>query len=434
MKRIKGVLRSAGILFALTAMLLSACGGGGGSGGGTDPTTSDGTGGTGGTGGNTGGGGAVQPAIPGFTVNLKTGDYWEYRWDYYSNSWAQGSSSTTSMQTGRYRVSLGTPAVIAGTQAYPVEVSGVPGYTPAGGTPVIFAPRWKYLAVKDMSILGSTDGLQFSVIFDAQNGFWPGGGFFTDMGTTSLNQAQAGTVAAAKYVTQYISGSALRTGLAGSQSTCQYYPGVGNICGDSSYSFDRWEYYLPDIGPLGYYYYNAYSDCGGGFCSGATWEQMVGLVSSSLGGDTVDYVLENEPNDSAAGAQQLANGAAVKGAAWPFAAGWDVTGKGILVGADTYGWSVIEDLYKFTLPLSATTRPVTITIDFPSAAGADTDYDIYLLNGAGTSVIASGTGDNKGTGVYTETITYSLPSGPYLIGVEAFSNSTKAEYTLTVNW
>lgn len=408
---------------------IASCGGGGG-GGGTDPTTSDGTGGTGGG----TGGGTIQPAIPGFALSLKADDYWEYRWDYYSNSWAQGSPSSSSTQTGRYRMSLGSPVVIAGTQAYPVTVTGVSGYAPSGGTAVQFAPRWKYLAVKDMTLLGSTDGAQFSVIFDAQNGFWPGGGFFADLGSTALNQAQAGTVAGVRNVTQYISGSAIKTGLAGSQSTCQYYPGVGTICGDSSYNFERWEYYLPNLGPLGYYYYNTYSDCGGGFCSGGTWEQMVGLASSSLRGDTIDYVLENEPNDSVADTQQLVNGTAVKGVAWPFASGWDVTGMGILAGPDIYNWSVIEDVYKFTLPLSPSTRTVTITIDFPSAAGADTDYDIYLLNGTGTSVIASSSGDNKATGVYQETITRSLASGPFLIGVEAFSNSANAEYDIKVSW
>lgn len=424
MNRNNGVLWLACLLIILTATLLPACGGGGG---GTGSSSSGGTGGTGGTGGDTGGG-TVQPAIPGFALSLNAGAYWEYKWDYYSNSWAQGSSPSTSTQTGRYRVTLGSPVLIAGTQAYPVEITGDPGNGQSSG------PRWKYLAVKDMTLLGSVDGSQFSVIFDAQNGFWPGGGFFADLGSTALNQAQAGTVAGVRNITQYISGSALKTGLAGSQSTCQYYPGVGTICGDSSYSFDQWEYYQPDIGPYGYYYYNTFSDCGGGFCSGATWEQMVGLVSSSLRGDTVDYDLENEPNDSVATAQQLTNSVATRGVAWPFALGWDVAGTGILVGPDTYGWSVIEDVYKFTLPLSPGTRTVTITMDFPGAAGSDTDYDIYLLNGTGTSVIASSTGDNKTTGVYGETITYSLPSGPFLIGVEAFSNSAKAEYTLKVSW
>ena len=417
----------AAIVLILSAVTLLACGGGGGATDTGDTGTEDDTG-------VDTGDGTVQPAIPGFTLSLKPGDYWEYRWDYYKYSYAQGGTAITARQPGRYRVTLGEPAVIvsSGPQPYPVLVTGVSG--PSFDETVRYAPRWKYLAVENNTLLGSIDGVQFSVIFDAQNGFWPGGGFFKDLGTTSLNQAAAGTVETARYGTQLISGSAYKTGLSGSESTCQYYPGIGTICGDSSYSYDQWEYYLPDIGPLGFYYYNSYSDSGGNFYSTATWEQMVGLASSSLRGDTVDYVLENEPNDSVAGAQELANGVAVKGSAWPFAPGWDVTGLGILAGPDIYNWSVIEDVYKFTLPLSLSNRTVTITIDFPSAAGADTDYDIYLLNGTGTSVIASSTSDNKGTGVYTESITWSLPSGPFLIGVEAFSNGANAEYDLKVSW
>ena len=423
-----------GILFVLTALFLAACGGGGGST--TDTTTTDTTTDTGGGTGNTGGGtsGVTPPAIQGFDFALKEGDYWEYRWDYYSSSWAMGSSSSSTLQTGRFRAALGAPVTISGTQAFPVVISGVAGYTPSSGSPVIYSPRWKYLAIKDNAFLGSTDGAVFSVIFDAQNGFWPGGGFFIDLGATALNQAQTGAVAGTRNITQYISGSAIKTGLAGSQSTCQYYPGFGTICGDSSYSFDRWEYFLPNLGPVGYYYYNTYSDCGGGFCSGATWEQMVGLVSSSLQGDTVDYVLENEPNDSPAGAQPLTNQVAVMGMAAPFAPGWDVTGKSILVGPDTYGWSVIEDLYKFTLPLSAAMKTVTITLDFSGAAGTDTDYDLYLINGTGTTVIASSTSDNVSTGIYQEQIIHSLGAGPYLVGIEAFSNGSKAEYKLNVSW
>jgi len=294
------------------------------------------------------------------------------------------------------------------------------------------------LAGSEQNILGSTDGTNLSIIFDAQNGFWPGGGFFVDEGTSALNQAQNSTISTVHNVTQYISGTAIKTGLSSSQSTCEYYPGVGNICGDSSYNFSQWEYFKPYVGPYGYYYYNTYSDCGGGFCSGGTWERFVGLVSSSLLGDSVDYVLENEPNDSPSSAQILSNGVAVVGEANPSfpdsSAGWNVTGLGILAGPDIYNNSIIEDVYKITIPSSGTNIPVTINLDFSNiSSGATPDYDLYLINSNGTSTIASSISDNTSTKNYTEQISTTLPPGTYIIGVEPF-NHCDTEYKLKASW
>ena len=414
-------------MIATGCLTFSACGGGGG-GGTTDNSTTTATGGT--TPGDSPP--VTAPLIAGFNFALQEGDYWEYRWDKYSYSYAQGSTSTTSLLTGRFRATLGAPITFQNTSAYPLLITGITG-PPADPTKT-YAPRWQYLAIKDNQILGSLDGVTFTAIFDAQSGFWPGGGFFNDLGSTVLNQATEGTITTPFNTSAYISGTAFKTGLSGSQSTCQYYPGVGNICGDSSYSYDSWEYFKPGIGPYGYYYYNTYSDCGGGFCSGATWEDMVGLVSSSLQGDTVNYILENEPNDNPSAPQTLANNQTVLGLAYPFADGWDVSGLGILLGPDIYGWSVIEDLYKFVLPLSSQPQTVKISLDFSGAAEPTTDYDIYLIDANGTYTIASGTTDNPSTTIYTEEINTLLFSGSYLIGVEAFNNTGKAEYKLTVSW
>ena len=56
-----------------------------------------------------------EPAISGFDYDLQTGNFWEYRWDYYKNSYAMSSGSTTT-DAGRFRLTLGSTTTIDGIE------------------------------------------------------------------------------------------------------------------------------------------------------------------------------------------------------------------------------------------------------------------------------------------------------------------------------
>lgn len=410
------------ILAVLALMFMVACGGGGG---GTGDATGGNTGGN--TGGDPGGGGTTpaQPAFAGFDFTLSQGDFWEYQWDYYYNSWYQGGTPSTTRDIGRIRAVLGTPVTIGGIQAFPVTYLGRTGLSPTTD----FQPRWNYLAMDSNKMLGSVDGNSLSIIFDAQEGFWPGGGFFADFGNSALVQGTSSTIS-----NDYINTSTIKIGFSDSQSQCEYYPGIGNICGDSSYNWTENDHFVAGVGPVGYRYYNAFSDCGGNFCSGSTKEVNTGLVLSSFWGDSPTYDLEVEPDDSLATAMSLVAGQEVLGNIDPFDPGYDTMQ---IAGADYYGEYQVEDLYKIVVPpLGGFTRNISVSLHFEGTPSV-TDLDLYLFNSSGTQVTNS-IRDNAGENYYVETINASV-AGTFYVGVEAFrtdSNTAggRVEYTLTVNW
>ncbi len=439
------------LIIVLCLGLISIIGSGGGGGGGTAIT--DGGGGTGdGDGGTGGNGGTTPPEFSGFDFTLSEGDFWEYKWDYYKNSWAQGSSGSTTRDSGTFRVTLGSAKEIDGVTAYEVEVTGK-----TGNSDEDFAPRWKYLAVEDNQILGSEDGTTLTTLFDGQIGAWPGAGYFTSISSSALVTGNDGQID-----NDYITESCIAVSQSDSESQCEYFPGIGNICGDSSYSWTENEYYKEGIGPIGYYYYNTFSDCGGGFCSGATWTHNVGLVASSLQGDTADYDLESEPNDSPDTAQTANPPSTIKGSG-SVTDGTAVIVNGIqeaeandspndpqnlngpiLVTGDakvgdsssnfsyTYNsnnYSVdAEDWYTFSLNSQTT---VTITLDFQQSSTAD--LDLFLFDDQFSTMLGLSVADNPNTGNPTETITKTLDTGTYIIAVDAFATPEgSTDYTLNV--
>lgn len=368
-------------------------------------------------------GGDTGPAFTGFDFGLMQGDFWEFQWDYYKNSWAQGSGGITTRDIGRFRITLGGPVTIDGVTAYPIQFTGKTGYS----NQVDFSPKWNYIAIDGNQILGSVDGSTLSVIFDAQNGVWPGGGFFCDFDANSLVAASNGTIN-----NDYISTSALKAERSASESQCEYFPGIGNICGDESFNYSEADYFIPDVGPIGYRYYNSFSDCGGGFCSGATWETNIGLILSSLLGDNIEYELEVEPNDSYQAAQNIADAVIVLG---------DIdesdTGTEYIVDGYTPN-PTIQDFFTFTLPQSMFTMGVFISVEF-SGAPASTDLDLFLFNSNTTQLLDFSWGDNAQSGYQSESINQSLGTGTYIIGVNAFNTDSsvsggRVEYTIRVSW
>jgi len=432
---------------------MTIVGTGGGGGGGTSVSTD--TGDTDQTDTDTGDGEeTTPPEFTGFDFALAEGDFWEYGWDYYKNSWAQGSSGSTTRDSGTFRVTLGSTKEIDGGTAYELQVTGKSGVSYKD-----FAPRWKYLAVNDNQILGSEDGTTLVVLFDAQEGVWPGTGYFTTITSTALLTAGYGQIN-----NDYITESCVAVSQSASEEQCEYFPGVGTICGDSSYSWTEKEYYKEGTGPIGYYYYNSFSDCGGGFCSGATWTHNVGLVASSLRGYTVDYELETEPNDSPDTAQSANPPAVIKGSG-------NVT-DGTLVGlneaqeseannspgeaqslsvsalvtgdanvGDLF-WNFVfnyqgtdysvdaEDCYIFTLTSQSA---VTIKLNFQGSSSAD--LDLYLFNSSASTLLFFSVDNNPISGNPTETISETLDPGTYVIAVDAYATPDgSVEYTLDLNY
>ena len=278
-------------------------------------------------------------------------------------------------------------------------------------------------------VLGSVDGNSLSVIFDAQTGYWPGGGFFADFGSSSLVQGSSSTIS-----NDYISMSTVRIGFSDSQSQCEYYPGIGNICGDSSYNWTENDHFVPGVGPVGYRYYNTYSDCGGNFCSGSTTEVNTGLVLSSFMGDSLTYGLEVEPNDALATAMVLGPGIRVVGNVDPSDGGYNTNQ---IAGADYYNEYQVEDLYKIVVPPSGPfSRNIAVRLNFVGTPSV-TDLDLYLFDSSGLQV-SNSIRDNDGLNFYIETINESV-AGTYYVGVEAFRTDSsvdggRVEYSLIVSW
>ena len=419
--------------------------GGGGGGGGTSVSTD--TGDTDQTDTDTGGE-TTPPVFSGFDFTLSEGDFWEFQWDYYKNSWAQGSSGSTTRDSGTFRVTLGSTKEIDGVTAYEVQVTGKSGLSDKD-----FAPRWKYFAVNDNQILGSEDGTTLVTLFDAQNSAWPGAGFFTSISSSALVTGNEGQID-----NDYITESCIVVSQSDSESQCEYFPGIGTICGDSSYTWTEKEYYKEGIGAIGYYYYNSFSDCGGGFCSGATWTQNVGLVASSLRGDTVDYELETEPNDSPDTAHVTNLPANIKGSCtvndegtvfineFPEAEQNDTPQTAQNLGANasisgdieigdeftwvTYKWLSqtyqvgVEDWYKFSLTSASL---VSIELNYDSSPNAE--IWLFLFRYSSTTDMGTAVGYKAGTDT-TKQLSYTLDPGDYLIAIVASVTPGRTNYTL----
>jgi hypothetical protein len=272
------------------------------------------------------------PLFSGFDFKLKGGDFWEFQWDYQS-SYVDSRTSSTKKGTGRFRITLGGATTIGGVFAHQVNVSGKSGYDDTSD----FAPRWKYIAVANNQILVSEDGTKLVTLFDAQKGMWPGSGFFAALASDKLFTASQGTID-----NDYITDSAIVIGRSSSESQCEYFGEYGTICGgDYNESDVHREYYKANIGPLGYYRYFSMSD----YSWSSSTRINVGLVASSLRGDTLNYTMESEPNDSPTMANRLDPAMEMQG----YASDED-EGYGLAASSETTTNSSWETAQTLTLP------------------------------------------------------------------------------------
>jgi len=436
-----------GLILWMSLLLFGGCGGGGG-GGGTPPPSQNTPVDT------------SAPAISGFDFALQEGDFWEYEWDYewsYHDAWSSSSAEYAS----RFRITLGVPIEVNGILFYEMILSG----TAVAGDRKDFTPAGKYLAVtRNQIITLEADGVTQTVIFDAAAGAWPGSGFFTSFPSDTLFEATLSTIS-----NDYINEAAYQVSESASSSNCQYFPGVGTICGgDYDETLKAREYYIAGLGPVGLYTYSGISDSEWSSSSQAD----IGLTASSLRGDTLPYLLEvepnnqidaatpillpariegdgvseakfggttavqvnviaaaeSEPNDSPSAPQAMDLPAGISG---DVMAGDPNTSVEVQASPDgTPYTTTFEDWYEVTL---GTGQTLNIQMRFPGTA-ADLDMYLFSLDASNNVTIhANSVDDNIGQNEFDEQMSRYLSAGTYYVAVDAWDTPTRAAYTLDIS-
>lgn len=219
---------------------------------------------------------AAPPAIPGFDLQVTNGTYWEFSYEYRKSSFAQGSDPVESESLGGFRLVLGEETTIDGKTAHRLHLQ-----TTRGVEAPFEITRWRYLAFVEDQILGSTDGQSLSVVFNAAAGIQAGGGLFANFADGALLVAKPGRLTNA-----FTDSQAIQLGRSFEENRCETFESVGTICaGERDTDLQEREFFRKDVGPFGYGYRLSFSDCGGGFCSGATTVIDIGLVDFSLEGE-----------------------------------------------------------------------------------------------------------------------------------------------------
>lgn len=214
----------------------------------------------------------ATPYLKDFAVKLEPGMRWNYRYTYrhtVSYSYFGDKSYTT---TADFSVIIGDGAEINGTTAYKVITLGS-----AAATHV----KWQFLAVKKGKLLGSKNGSDFVVLFDAMCGFWAGECFFTDFNgaaNAELNQVSASCTGDTATVS---------SGWREEDNDSAYYPETGTIYDPDAWSMysSKSESYLSGVGPSGYSDSSGYAD----YYEASSDTYKVELISHSIGEPYADY-------------------------------------------------------------------------------------------------------------------------------------------------
>lgn len=241
-----------------------------------------------------------QPRMqyPGMSLELATGDFWDFGWKWKEDSCSQGRGCSTSDESGTFRVTLGGSRRIAGIDFFEVSVGGV---HLADGGATDLGPSWAYLGVDGPLLLGS-DGTASVVLFDARTGEWTGSGFFSRFGGTESHVAASVNVSAEHPLNSWSgfdTGPALSVARSDSKTMCEIIEGRRICPNDQAFSLAENQYYREGAGPLGYTYTFSMSFSGGSFSSSTSSEETVALLASSLQGDS-PVVLDTPDPASAA--------------------------------------------------------------------------------------------------------------------------------------
>lgn len=218
------------------------------------------------------------PGIVALGFDLADGVFWEYGWDTLSAVSFPGVNEVSVAQ-GRFRLTLEQAVTIAGRAGFAVRLTGtaVPGFA------------LKALAIEDGVLYGSLDDTTWQPLF-AGNGTWTGGGLFIGLPDDLEVAAAPATID-----NDYLVREAPAVGASGASDLCVVLNGR-SFC-DEATTYREFEYHDPDIGVLGYGY--QYDTQEAGFDGAITNTRVdVGLIAASTRGDTLDYDLEVEPNNS----------------------------------------------------------------------------------------------------------------------------------------
>ena len=214
----------------------------------------------------------LGPKLDGFDFQVGEGTFWEYEWEYKSGRFCLGCRGGPTIDSGTFRVTLGAPKEIEGITAYEVQVSGKYRRNSID-TGSGYGPRWSYLAVDDNLILVSDDGVSFTVLFDGQEGRWPGSGFFTTI--FKAEHLYEGKIVGEDVV--------VRVSMQKDGGGCVYYRSVGQVCSSGeSFDYKATEMYRQGIGPVGYSYKYSFSSGTGSNSFSLSTTESVSLVQSSL--------------------------------------------------------------------------------------------------------------------------------------------------------
>ena len=222
----------------------------------------------------------TQVKFPGFDFQLSPGTFWDYRWEYRSSSFCRDCRGGPTIDSGTFRVTLGPPRVIQGVTAYEMQLAGKHTLE-SSSTDRSFGPRWRYMGLADNRILVSKDGATLVVLFDGQEGEWPGSGFFTTrFKSTKLFDGKA-------------SGQDVVVSASSRKGGCKYYRSIGKVCpGGTATDYTETEVYRPGIGPVGYSFRYSYKSGSGTTSFSSNTSEKVELLASSLHGDVASSKLE----------------------------------------------------------------------------------------------------------------------------------------------
>jgi hypothetical protein len=357
----------------------------------------------------------LWPARAGDALTLSTGTFWEYRWDERTTS-SSSSGTSTSRDAGRFRITLGPATVIQGKLAYPVSIGGLP---PNGSF------QWEFLVADGLKVLGSSDGQELVTLFDPTLASWTGDGFFESF--AGWEYLEPVTWQMGRIENDYVEADAAETHTGSDRDMCEWIGGH-QFCYESSWDHDWYEYYHEVAGPLGskHEWAGSYS---GMYPSSHTGERHVGLVATSLLGDRLDYLLEEEPN-SRSSAMAIGAGTVVG-----FVKESDPEPDAVHVAGFDQPVDV-HDWYRFQISSGTLVR---VELEWTTEAGRS-DLDLVLLQPLGfplgDQVKGYSLDDNVGTGIERELIEMhlgTLPHGTYLIGVSGFdTNNKRVEYEMTL--
>ena len=382
------------IAIALTVTSIACSGGGGGGGapsiddgGGTDPGTSN-------------PGTTATPAFDGFTLEVEEGAFWDFAWSEVESTFAPGISESEETR-GRYRITLGEKTRRAGRDVFEVLFSGRPQRDPQ--------VRWRYLAFEEDAILGSEDGIEFTVLFDGSNGYWAGSGLIARFDSDILQIAENGTLN-----NEFRVGPAVMTQHSTSSGQCEVI--LGQVfCGSNvSTSFSTIEYWAPGIGPVGYYRSGGVSSQTGS--SSSVTEH--GLIDFSLSAALPDDDLEIEPNDRPLDAQPMDLDRVVVGSVDSEEPGFVPNSPelfGTFPGVPVSQFA-FQDWYEIVIPFFG-------TYDFELSFPEDpiTDLDLFVFADDARDLVGLSADDNIGTTRQTvERVSATMSAGTYLIAVWGF--------------